>query len=154
MAADRSERLRWMLYASKRGQVLNLDIWFFPILKSSHGKTLKNWVQWSLVSHHHPGKFKTSHLSGWGRPENLSWPPVAINKKYNLICHAYCLMENHYHLLVEFGEKAIWPEKDTSHLSEPGKRPSQSGTRQEARLSSVEMLSRNASPLIWKDTKT
>jgi REP element-mobilizing transposase RayT len=24
-----------------------------------------------------------------------------VNKRYNWICHAYCLMENHYHLLIE-----------------------------------------------------
>jgi putative transposase len=24
-----------------------------------------------------------------------------IVKKYNWLCHAYCLMDNHYHLLVE-----------------------------------------------------
>ncbi|HTG01923.1 MAG TPA: transposase [Nitrospirota bacterium] len=24
-----------------------------------------------------------------------------VNKKYNWICHAYCLMTNHYHFLVE-----------------------------------------------------
>ncbi len=24
-----------------------------------------------------------------------------VNKKYNLICHAYCLMNNHYHLVIE-----------------------------------------------------
>ncbi len=24
-----------------------------------------------------------------------------VNKRYNWICHAYCLMDNHYHLLIE-----------------------------------------------------
>ena len=24
-----------------------------------------------------------------------------VNKRYHWICHAYCLMENHYHLLIE-----------------------------------------------------
>ena len=24
-----------------------------------------------------------------------------VNKRYNWICHAYCLMTNHYHLLIE-----------------------------------------------------
>ena len=24
-----------------------------------------------------------------------------VNKKYNVICHAYCLMDNHYHLIIE-----------------------------------------------------
>lgn len=24
-----------------------------------------------------------------------------VNKRHNWICHAYCLMDNHYHLLVE-----------------------------------------------------
>ena len=27
-----------------------------------------------------------------------------VNKRYNWICHAYCLMDNHYHLLVETPE--------------------------------------------------
>lgn len=26
---------------------------------------------------------------------------LRVNKRYNLICHAYCLMDNHYHLLIE-----------------------------------------------------
>ncbi len=25
----------------------------------------------------------------------------SVNKKYNFICHAYCLMNNHYHLIIE-----------------------------------------------------
>jgi len=24
-----------------------------------------------------------------------------VNKRYNWLCHAYCLMDNHYHLLIE-----------------------------------------------------
>ncbi len=24
-----------------------------------------------------------------------------VNIRYNWICHAYCLMDNHYHLLIE-----------------------------------------------------
>jgi putative transposase len=24
-----------------------------------------------------------------------------VNKRYNWICHAYCLMTNHYHLIIE-----------------------------------------------------
>jgi REP element-mobilizing transposase RayT len=24
-----------------------------------------------------------------------------VNKRYNGICHAYCLMDNHYHLVIE-----------------------------------------------------
>ena len=24
-----------------------------------------------------------------------------VNKRYNWLCHAYCLMTNHYHLLIE-----------------------------------------------------
>ena len=24
-----------------------------------------------------------------------------VNRRYNFICHAYCLMDNHYHLLIE-----------------------------------------------------
>ena len=24
-----------------------------------------------------------------------------VNRRYNWICHAYCLMDNHYHLLIE-----------------------------------------------------
>jgi len=24
-----------------------------------------------------------------------------VNKRYNWICHAYCLMDNHYHLVIE-----------------------------------------------------
>ena len=27
-----------------------------------------------------------------------------VNKRYNWICHAYCLMTNHYHLLIETPE--------------------------------------------------
>ncbi len=27
-----------------------------------------------------------------------------IVKRFNLICHAYCLMDNHYHLLIETPE--------------------------------------------------
>jgi REP element-mobilizing transposase RayT len=27
-------------------------------------------------------------------------------RKYNWLCHAYCLMNNHYHLLIETLEKA------------------------------------------------
>jgi len=27
-----------------------------------------------------------------------------VNKRYNWLCHAYCLMDNHYHLLVETPE--------------------------------------------------
>ena len=24
-----------------------------------------------------------------------------VNKRYNWLCHAYCMMDNHYHLLIE-----------------------------------------------------
>jgi REP element-mobilizing transposase RayT len=24
-----------------------------------------------------------------------------VNKRYNWLCHAYCLMNNHYHLIIE-----------------------------------------------------
>jgi len=24
-----------------------------------------------------------------------------VNRKYNWLCHAYCLMDNHYHLIIE-----------------------------------------------------
>ncbi len=24
-----------------------------------------------------------------------------VNKRYNILCHAYCLMDNHYHLIIE-----------------------------------------------------
>ena len=27
-----------------------------------------------------------------------------VNKRYNLLCHAYCLMDNHYHLIIETPE--------------------------------------------------
>src|SRR3972149_9022863 len=27
-----------------------------------------------------------------------------VNKRYNWVCHAYCLMDNHYHLLIETPE--------------------------------------------------
>ena len=27
-----------------------------------------------------------------------------VNKRYHWICHAYCLMDNHYHLLIETPE--------------------------------------------------
>ena len=26
---------------------------------------------------------------------------TAVNRKYNWLCHAYCLMDNHYHLIIE-----------------------------------------------------
>jgi REP element-mobilizing transposase RayT len=27
-----------------------------------------------------------------------------VNKRYNWLCHAYCLMNNHYHLIIETPE--------------------------------------------------
>ncbi len=32
-----------------------------------------------------------------------------VVKRYNWICHAYCLMDNHYHLLVETPEGNLSP---------------------------------------------
>ena len=26
---------------------------------------------------------------------------ASVVKRYNFLCHAYCLMDNHYHLLIE-----------------------------------------------------
>jgi len=28
----------------------------------------------------------------------------SVNKRYNWLCHAYCLMNNHYHLIIETSE--------------------------------------------------
>ena len=30
-----------------------------------------------------------------------------VNTRYNWLCHAYCLMDNHYHLLLRVNEKPL-----------------------------------------------
>ncbi len=36
--------------------------------------------------------------------ENFLSPLDRVNKRYNWLCHAYCLMDNHFHLLIETPE--------------------------------------------------
>lgn len=42
-----------------------------------------------------------------------------VNKRYNWICHAYCLMDNHCHLLLETpdGNLAIGPQQLNPSMS-------------------------------------
>ncbi|MEW6571480.1 MAG: transposase [Nitrospirota bacterium] len=36
-----------------------------------------------------------------GKRENFLGVLGDVLKRYNWLCHAYCLMDNHYHLLIE-----------------------------------------------------
>ena len=36
--------------------------------------------------------------------ENFLWTLHKVNKRYHWLCHAYCLMDNHFHLLIETPE--------------------------------------------------
>ena len=43
--------------------------------------------------------------------ENFLFVLNTVIKKYNWLCHAYCLMDNHYHLMIET------PDANLSHGS-------------------------------------
>src|SRR5208283_1626477 len=40
-------------------------------------------------------------FSGRSRSRELPFHLAVVVKRYNWLCHAYCLMDNHYHFLVE-----------------------------------------------------
>jgi len=39
-----------------------------------------------------------------------------VSKRYNLLCHAYCLMNNHYHLIIETPEGNVLQNFGLSQL--------------------------------------
>jgi len=95
---------RLSLISSKRGQVyfldISLDIQYHPPM----ARPLR--IQYPGAVYHltNRGNEKRAIFTDdWDREAFLDLLHQ-VNRRYRWLCHAYCLMENHYHLLVETPE--------------------------------------------------
>ena len=48
-----------------------------------------------------PGETTQSDFQGQRRPRTVSCTLARVTERFHWICHAYCLMNNHYHLVIE-----------------------------------------------------
>lgn len=79
-------------------------------------RKLRTWFSGSSLSYHAQGSEKKSDISG---RDGLSGAFASIKnslEKYKCILHAYCLMTDHIHLLLETGDMEIW--KFMKYMSE------------------------------------
>lgn len=94
--------LNWFLVlGGRRGQVL---IYQFSGVGWRHGATDEDRIPGGGVSHHGAGERAGTHLPGRSGPGAILEVLGRVVEQFRWKCHAYCLMDNHYHLLVETEE--------------------------------------------------
>ena len=84
--------------------------------RDEHCKKIENLVSRSSLLYHAQGSEKKSDISG---RDGLSGAFASIKnslERHKCILHAYCLMTNHIHLLLETGDMEIW--KFMKYMSE------------------------------------
>jgi hypothetical protein len=76
----------------------------FPVILSLHGPPSPYRVSWCCLSRHIPGNAKQRIFrDDRDRRIFLGILDDAV-QRFHFICHAYCLMDNHYHLVIETPE--------------------------------------------------
>src|SRR5262249_40458599 len=58
-------------------------------------------LSWCLMSRHYPRQCPPGHLLRPQHRRTLLSTLAEVVTRYHWLCHAYCLMDNHYHLLLE-----------------------------------------------------
>jgi len=85
----------------KRGQVYNIDILFLKRYSASMARPLR--IEFSGAVYHitsRGNERKAIFRDDQDRKMFLT-TLEDVTHRYNWLCHAYCLMENHYHVLIE-----------------------------------------------------
>jgi putative transposase len=71
------------------------------MLLSFHGSTAKNRISKCRLSCHLRGNARNKIFLSDQDRENFLLVLGAVVKRFNWFCHAFCLMDNHYHLMIE-----------------------------------------------------
>lgn len=84
-----------------QGQVLPIDIRYFVVLLLPMSRPLRIEYPGAVYHVTSRGNEKKPVFKTDRDRQNFLNTLQHVNKRYNWSCHAYCLMTNHYHLLIE-----------------------------------------------------
>ena len=102
-SSKRTKLLR-LLVGEDWGQVYFLDIVFILCYRSLMARPLR--IEFPGAVYHLTSRGNEKRHIFLGDEDRKSFLNLLadVNTRYHWICHAYCLMNNHYHLLIETPE--------------------------------------------------